>query len=29
MVDAPDFGEDVMVQPIDWGIYAGAVQIPG
>jgi peptidoglycan DL-endopeptidase CwlO len=29
MVDAPDFGEDVMVQQIDWGIYAGAVQIPG
>lgn len=29
MVDAPDFGEDVMVQQIDWAIYAGAVQIPG
>jgi peptidoglycan DL-endopeptidase CwlO len=27
MVDAPDFGQDVMVQAIDWSIYAGAVRI--
>jgi peptidoglycan DL-endopeptidase CwlO len=27
MVDAPSFGQDVMVQPIDWGIYVGAVRI--
>ncbi len=27
MVDAPDFGQDVMVQEIDWSIYAGAVRI--
>jgi peptidoglycan DL-endopeptidase CwlO len=27
MVDAPDFGEDVMVQPIDWSVYVGAVRI--
>jgi peptidoglycan DL-endopeptidase CwlO len=27
MVDAPDFGETVMVQPIDWGVYVGAVRI--
>jgi peptidoglycan DL-endopeptidase CwlO len=27
MVDAPDFGQPVQVQPIDWGIYAGAVRI--
>jgi peptidoglycan DL-endopeptidase CwlO len=27
MIDAPDFGQDVMVQPIDWGIYVGAVRI--
>ncbi len=27
MVDAPDFGEDVMVQAIDWSVYAGAVRI--
>jgi cell wall-associated NlpC family hydrolase len=27
MIDAPDFGQDVMVQPIDWSIYAGAVRI--
>jgi peptidoglycan DL-endopeptidase CwlO len=28
MVDAPDFGQDVMVQQIDWGGYDGAVRIP-
>jgi len=27
MVDAPSFGQDVMVQPIDWSIYVGAVRI--
>jgi len=27
MVDAPDFGQDVMVQEIDWGAYNGAVRI--
>jgi cell wall-associated NlpC family hydrolase len=27
MIDAPDFGQDVMVQPIDWSIYVGAVRI--
>jgi cell wall-associated NlpC family hydrolase len=27
MVDAPDFGENVMVQAIDWSIYVGAVRI--
>jgi peptidoglycan DL-endopeptidase CwlO len=27
MVDAPDFGQDVMVQQIDWGVYDGAVRI--
>jgi cell wall-associated NlpC family hydrolase len=27
MVDAPDFGEVVQVQPIDWSIYVGAVRI--
>jgi cell wall-associated NlpC family hydrolase len=27
MVDAPDFGQDVMVQPIDWSVYDGAVRI--
>lgn len=27
MVDAPDFGQDVMVQQIDWGVYNGAVRI--
>jgi peptidoglycan DL-endopeptidase CwlO len=27
MVDAPDFGQDVMVQQIDWGAYNGAVRI--
>ena len=27
MVDAPDFGQDVMVQPIDWSVFDGAVRI--
>jgi peptidoglycan DL-endopeptidase CwlO len=27
MVDAPDFGEDVEVQPVDWANFVGAVQI--
>jgi cell wall-associated NlpC family hydrolase len=27
MVDAPDFGQDVMVQKIDWSVYVGAVRI--
>ena len=27
MVDAPDFGQDVMVQPVDWANYVGAVRI--
>jgi cell wall-associated NlpC family hydrolase len=27
MVDAPSFGQDVMVQQIDWSIYVGAVRI--
>jgi peptidoglycan DL-endopeptidase CwlO len=27
MVDAPDFGQDVMVQQIDWGAYNGGVEI--
>ena len=27
MVDAPSYGQDVMVQPIDWNIYVGAVRI--
>jgi peptidoglycan DL-endopeptidase CwlO len=27
MVDAPDFGQDVMVQAIDWNVYVGAVRI--
>jgi peptidoglycan DL-endopeptidase CwlO len=27
MIDAPDFGQVVEVQPIDWSIYAGAVRI--
>jgi cell wall-associated NlpC family hydrolase len=27
MIDAPDFGQDVMVQPVDWANYDGAVQI--
>ena len=26
MVDAPSFGQDVMVQKIDWSIYVGAVR---
>ena len=27
MVDAPDFGQDVQIQPIYWSAYAGAVRI--
>ena len=27
MVDAPSFGQDVMIQKIDWSIYVGAVRI--
>jgi len=27
MVDAPDFGQDVMVQKIDWSVYVGAVRV--
>ena len=27
MVDAPSFGQDVMVQKINWGIFVGAVRI--
>ena len=29
VVDAPDFGEPVQVEPIDWGIYAGGVRVVG
>jgi cell wall-associated NlpC family hydrolase len=29
MVDAPDFGQDVQVQPVMWNVYAGAVRIVG
>jgi cell wall-associated NlpC family hydrolase len=29
MVDAPDFGEDVQVQPVMWAAYIGAVRIVG
>jgi cell wall-associated NlpC family hydrolase len=29
MVDAPDFGEDVQVQPVMWAYYVGAVRIVG
>jgi cell wall-associated NlpC family hydrolase len=29
MVDAPDFGENVQVQPVMWSVYAGAVRIVG
>ena len=29
MVDAPDFGEVVQVQPIMWSVYVGAVRIVG
>jgi peptidoglycan DL-endopeptidase CwlO len=29
MLDAPNFGETVREEPIDWSIYVGAVQIPG
>ena len=27
MVDAPDFGEDVQVQPVMWNVFVGAVRI--
>jgi cell wall-associated NlpC family hydrolase len=27
MVDAPSFGQDVMVQQIDWSVYVGAVRV--
>ncbi len=27
MIDAPDFGEDVQVQPVYWSAYVGAVRI--
>ena len=27
MVDAPDFGQDVQVQPVLWNDYVGAVRI--
>jgi cell wall-associated NlpC family hydrolase len=27
MVDAPSFGQDVMVQKIDWSIYVGGVRV--
>ena len=29
MVDAPDFGEVVQVQPVMWAYYVGAVRIVG
>ncbi|MBO0814358.1 MAG: C40 family peptidase [Actinobacteria bacterium] len=29
MVDAPDFGEVVQVQPVMWNVYIGAVRIVG
>jgi cell wall-associated NlpC family hydrolase len=29
MVDAPDFGEVVQVQPVLWAYYVGAVRIVG
>jgi peptidoglycan DL-endopeptidase CwlO len=29
MVDAPDFGENVQVQPVMWAAYVGAVRIVG
>lgn len=29
MVDAPDFGQDVQVQPVMWNVYVGAVRIVG
>ncbi|HUZ38092.1 MAG TPA: C40 family peptidase [Streptosporangiaceae bacterium] len=29
MVDAPDFGENVQVQPVMWDVYVGAVRIVG
>ena len=29
MVDAPNFGETVRVEPIEWNVYVGAVRIAG
>jgi cell wall-associated NlpC family hydrolase len=29
MVDAPDFGQTVQVQPVMWSVYVGAVRIVG
>lgn len=29
MVDAPNFGETVRVEPVPWGVYDGAVRIVG
>jgi cell wall-associated NlpC family hydrolase len=29
MIDAPNFGETVREEPIDWSIFVGAVRIPG
>jgi cell wall-associated NlpC family hydrolase len=29
MVDAPDFGETVQVEPVMWNVYVGAVRIVG
>lgn len=29
MVDAPDFGQDVKVEPVMWNVYVGAVRIVG
>lgn len=29
MVDAPDFGQTVKVEPVMWGVYVGAVRIVG
>jgi hypothetical protein len=27
MIDAPDFGQTVQVQPVFWNVYVGAVRI--
>lgn len=29
MVDAPDFGQDVKVEPVMWNVYVGAVRVVG
>jgi hypothetical protein len=29
MVDAPNFGETVQVEPVMWDVYVGAVRIVG